>query len=229
MSRLGPLPIARLARTAFLGLMMLGTAFIAHASLPYFFGEDLHEFLIEKLPLPHEGVWLVALHVHVVAALFSLPACLVLLSRRVLRRMPRVHRSLGRLTGLLVLGALVPSGAWLAVYAKGGLLSTLGFWLSGGIVAVAMVQGIVDARAGRVAAHRRSALHVFAQLSVAVTSRLMLVALDVAGLDPDVAYLVALWVPVVASAVVVEWIAGSSGVRRNHASRGRSLVVRPAV
>ena len=46
--------------------------------------------------------------------------------------------------------------------------------------------------------------HLFAQMSVAVTSRALLVALDALGVDPDVAYVVALWGPVLGSAGVVE-------------------------
>src|SRR5579871_47086 len=111
-------------RTAFFLAMAVGLVFIARASWPYFFGEDLHEFIVDKLPVPHQGLWLGALHVHVVAALFSLPACLALLSRTLLRRMPRVHSWLGRTTGAVVLLALVPSGAWLALYARGGLAGT---------------------------------------------------------------------------------------------------------
>ena len=59
--------VLRFARVAFLLAMGVGSVLITRASLPYFFGDDLHEFLVEKLPLPHEEVWLAALHVHVIA------------------------------------------------------------------------------------------------------------------------------------------------------------------
>lgn len=207
--------------------MAVGVAMIAWSSLPYFFGEDLHEFIVEKLPLPHQGVWLTALHVHVASALFSLPACLALLSRRLLQGFPRAHRILGRVTGLVVLFALVPSGSWLALYAKGGWPSTLGFLLSGAIVAGAMVRGISQARARAFAAHRRSVLHVVAQLSVAVTSRAMLLAFDRFGIDPDKAYVVALWLPVLGSALIASLIVVEP--RRNHASQPARLALHPAL
>jgi hypothetical protein len=41
-------------------------------------------------------------------------------------------------------------------------------------------------------------------MSVAITSRAMLFGLDAAGIDPDIAYVVALWAPVLASAAVAE-------------------------
>src|SRR5499427_10212836 len=78
---------------------MLGLAFgaltIGWASRVYFQADELAPFVIEKLPLPHEDLWLAALKVHVVAASFALPACLLLSLKRMLR-FPRVHRWLGR-------------------------------------------------------------------------------------------------------------------------------------
>jgi hypothetical protein len=190
-------------RVLVLVALAVGSATITNASLAYF-GEDLAPFVIEKLPLPLEDLWLRALQVHVAAAALCLPACLLLSLAFVLRRAPRFHRWLGRTTGFVTLLALVPSGMYLACFAKGGVASTVGFMLSGVIVAVAMVQGVRAARGRRFAVHRRHVLHVLAQLSVAVTSRAMLFAFDAAGVDEQLAYVVALWVPVIASFALVE-------------------------
>ena len=206
----------RILRAAWLLALALASAFITRGSLDYF-GADLPAFVVEKLPLPLEHVWLGALRVHVVAAALALPGCLVLLSKTVLRRAPRFHRWAGRTTAAVILMALVPSGSYLALFAKGGLPSTMGFLASGAVTAAAMAQAVRDARARRFAAHRRHALHVLAQLSVAVTSRAMIVAFDALAFDPERAYLVALWLPVAASAIAVELIS-----RRNHAIPSRA-------
>lgn len=179
-----------------------GSLAITASSLAYF-GEDLAPFVLEKLPLPLEDVWMLALRTHVIAASVCLPGC-VLLSLGIVIRRPRLHRWLGRVTAAAVLLALVPSGLYMAWFAKGGLASTVGFALSGLIVAAAMVQGVRTARARRFLEHRRWVLHVLAQLSVAVTSRAMLFAFDAAAVDEQLAYLVSLWVPVVASSGLVE-------------------------
>ena len=92
----------------------------------------------------------------------------------------------------------------MAFFAKGGALGVAGFLLTGVIVVVAMVNGIVTARRKQVAAHRRSMLHVVAQLSVAVSSRVLILALDAVAVDAERAYLIALWLPVVGSALIVE-------------------------
>lgn len=199
--------------------LALGSIAITSASVVYF-GKDLAPFVLEKLPLPLEDVWMLALRLHVVAAAICLPGCLVLSLSAILRRAPRLHRWLGRVTGTLVLGALVPSGVYLSFFAKGGFLSTLGFLVSAGIVGVAMVQGVRSASARRFVEHRRWVLHVLAQLSVAVTSRALLFAFDAAAVDENFAYVISLWLPVVGSFGLVELLStrtrSSPVTRRNH-------------
>lgn len=202
-------------------LLALGSAAITMASRVYFDADEYAPFVMEKLdlPLPNEGRYIMMLQLHVIAAAFALPACLLLLSRTLMRRAPRVHRWLGRITGAVAVFALVPSGFYLSLYAKGGLLGTLGFMLSGAIIVVAMVQGVRAARAGKYAAHRRFVLHVLAQMAVAVVSRAMLFVADVAAFDHDTAYVVSLWLPVLGCAALVEWLAGPGHISwRNHAS-----------
>lgn len=198
---------AALARLSFYALSAFGMWLMLTASLSYLELGDEHPFFLEKLPLAQPRLWLGALYVHVPSALFSLPACLVLLMRRMRTRWPRFHRWLGRVTGALVLLAVVPSGMYLACFAQGGLLSTIGFWLTGLITFVAMIKSITSARARDMRAHRRFSIHVVAQLSVAVFSRFLLLAAELSEHYADWTYAAALWLPVVVCALVAERVA----------------------
>jgi len=201
-------------------LLILGSAAITASSLAYFNADEYAPFVMEKLelPLPNEARYILALQVHVIAAAFALPACLLLLSRTLMRRAPRAHRWLGRVTGSVAVLALVPSGFYLSLFAKAGVVSTVGFMVSGAIVAVSMIRGVVAARAGNYAQHRRFVLHVVAQMAVAVVSRAMLYVAAAAGFDHEAAYIVCLWIPIFGCAAAVEWIVGSHSLfRRNHA------------
>jgi uncharacterized membrane protein YozB (DUF420 family) len=207
-----PRLLAQLPRRLFLLTMLAGSALITAASLVYFDFENLAPFVVEKLPLRFEALWLASLRLHVAAAAFSFPLCLVLMTRWLQRR-PAWHRWLGRAAGALVLLALVPSGIVLSFEAKGGTPVTVGFLLSAAIVAGGMAYGVVTARQRDFVSHRRAMRHVLAQMSVAVTSRTLIIGLDMLGVDPDVSYVVALWGPVLASIVaaeVVSWRAVSS-------------------
>src|SRR5207248_4390151 len=123
------------------------------------------------------------------------------------------HRWLGRFTGVLVLFALVPSGVVLAFDAKGGAVVTAGFLLSAAIVGWFTIRGVVAARRRDFVSHRRAMRHVVGQMSVAVTSRAILIGFDAIGIDPDLAYVIALWVPVLASFAVVELVSLPSPFR----------------
>ncbi len=202
----------------FLVTMLAGAALITATSLVYFDFEALPPFALEKFPLRFEQLWFASLRIHVASALLAFPLCLLLMTR-FLQRRPGLHRPLGRVAGLAVLFALVPSGVVLAFDAKGGLVVTAGFLLSGALVFWFMLQGILTARRRELALHRRAMGHVVAQMSVAVTSRTLMHALDLSGVDPDRAYVVALWVPVVASAIVAELLARRPGFFRSKPSR----------
>lgn len=211
---------AALGRLTFFCLMAIGVWMMVTASASYIELGDEHPFFLEKLPLARPRWWLAALYVHVPAALFSLPACLVLLSKRVRSRVPRFHRWLGRVTGGLVLLAVVPSGLYLAFFAQGGLISAAGFWLTGLIAFTAMVKSIQAARARDFKAHRRFSTHVAAQLSVAVFSRMLLVGAEQIELYSEWVYVAALWLPVIACAAVAELATGPRPKRPMSHSKG---------
>lgn len=183
--------------------MAAGSAFITWMSVPYFDFGTLPAFVIEKLPLRFEALWLASLRVHVAAAVLGFPLCLVLMTRTLQRR-KTWHRWLGRAAGIVVLFVLVPSGIVLSFDAKGGFFVTIGFMLSAAIIAGAMIRGVRAARRHDLAAHAHAMRHVLGQMSVAVISRAMIVGFDVAGVDPGVAYIAALWIPVLAIAGAVE-------------------------
>jgi uncharacterized membrane protein len=119
------------------------------------------------------------------------------------RRWPRVHRRLGRayLVGIL-LGGL--AGLWMARLAYGGAIAQLGFaglalaWLTTSGMALARI------RAGDVGGHRAWMVRSFALTFAAVTLRLWLPVLTVAGLEFEVAYASVAWLSWVPNLLMAE-------------------------
>lgn len=218
---------ARLGRLGFHTSMGAGVWLMFSASASYLDLGEAHPFFLEKLPLARPKLWLAALYVHVPSALLALPACLILLLARVRRRWPRLHRWLGRATGALVLGAVVPSGMYLALFAQGGLITTLGFWLTGGIAFMAMLKSIRSARAGDMKAHRRFSTHVAAQLAVAVVSRFLLAGAELVGVYDEWVYVAALWLPVLACALVAELLTRPRLLSPSKGTRHEKVAVVP--
>jgi hypothetical protein len=73
--------LSRLPGRVFFVSMMLGSLLITMASLVYFDPDTLAPFVIEKLPVRFELLWLTSLKVHVASAVVSLPRCVVLMRR----------------------------------------------------------------------------------------------------------------------------------------------------
>jgi Predicted membrane protein (DUF2306) len=203
------------AGRGFLILMLVGSGLITAMSIPYFDFETLPAFVIEKLPMRFEPLWLGSLRVHVASALLGFPLCLALMTRTLQRR-ALWHRWIGRATGVLVLFALVPSGVVLSFDAKGGRVVTAGFLLSAAIVAGAMIAAVRAARRRDLISHARGMRHVVGQMSVAVVSRALIVGFDAVGVSPGVAYIAALWGPVLGSVAVVEWMSRRSMIRNQN-------------
>jgi hypothetical protein len=211
---------ARLPGRLFVVGMLAGSALMTWMSLSYFDFGSVPPFMLEKLPLKFERLWLASLRIHVASALLALPLCLLLMTR-FLQRRPAWHRWLGRFTGVLLLVPMVPSGVVLAFDAKGGAFVSAGFLLSAAIVAGCTVAGVAAARRRDLTAHAHMMRHVVAQMSVAVTSRVLIVLLDIAGMEPDTAYVVALWGPVLLSAAVAELVSGRRDSKVLHLERIR--------
>lgn len=193
--------------------LWLGSLAITLSSLVYFNGDELAAFVIEKLPLPSEDLYLLALRFHVAVAAVALPGCIILSSKFMLKRSPRFHRWCGRIVGSLIMAVLVPTGIYLAWFARGGWWGTFGFWLSAAIVIAAAAGGFRAVRSKQYARHRKHAFQLLGQLSVAVTSRAMLYVLESRNMDADTAYIISLWVPVVGTFALIEYFVSPSRIQ----------------
>jgi uncharacterized membrane protein len=125
-------------------------------------------------------------------------------------RRPRVHRALGYGYVLgVALGAA--AGLLLAPTAYGGVVSSLGFAALGACWAGTTLRGVMSARVGRYAEHRRWMVLSFSLSFAAVTLRLWLGAVqgfDAAGLSPvsfATAYPVVAWLCWVPNLAIATW------------------------
>lgn len=227
--RTSVLRFSALLRMAGSFLLWVGVWMMVSASVSYLELRMAHPFIRSRLSHGHPALWLTALCIHIPSALLSLPACLVLLSKRVRARFPEFHRWLGRVAFVLVVLGVVPSGLYLAFFARGGLITTLGFWLTGVLAFIAMLQSVQSARRRQMKAHRRWSTHVAAQLAVAVVSRFLLAGAVQVGLYRNWVYVAALWLPVIACALTAELLTDRRLFSNMKGNRHEELVVVSAV
>jgi hypothetical protein len=160
------------------------------------------------------GPYQVAFYAHLVSGPVSLLLGLLLLSQRFRRRWPRWHRRLGRVQVANVLLLVVPSGLWMAWYAIGGPVATIGFALLSALTAVATACGWRAAVQRRFAVHQAWMARSYLLLCSAVVIRLLgglAVTLEYHAdwIDPAIA-----WVSWLVPLAIFE------ALHRRHGSRG---------
>lgn len=119
------------------------------------------------------------------------------------RRLPRLHRWLGRVyaTSCIVGGA---AGFGLAFGTTAGPVAGLGFALLGLLWIYVTAQGWMTARARRFDEHRRWMIRSFALTFAAVTLRLYLPLGAIAGLDFEQVYVATAWISWIPNLLVAE-------------------------
>ena len=203
----------------FLGIAVAATlalcGVIVIESLPYFtFRSDL-DFLVEKAPVSSERVWRCCFYAHVFGGLVCLASAPFLFWNRLRERFPGLHRRLGRVYGVAVLGCAGPTGIYLALHAKGGFAGQAGFLLLGLLWWGATAQGVRSIVAGRAAAHRRWMIRSYALALSAVSFRVLHLGFFWAGMANDPNYVLSLWLSLATSLV-----GGEAFLRRRPAEAG---------
>ncbi|MEM7227470.1 MAG: DUF2306 domain-containing protein [Planctomycetota bacterium] len=191
------------------------TGIIVINSLPYFNGRLEHAFLIEKGTLALQPAYRTAFILHVAGAILCLSVGPLLFSRKLLRSQPRAHRYLGRMYALMVLVWAAPSGAYLAVFAKGGIWGQSNFMLLAIMWWIATFFGVRRAMRREIASHRRWMRRSYALATTAITFRLMHLILYFAAVPDHANYIASLWSTFALTIVLVEIVNHRDGARRS--------------
>lgn len=172
-------------------------------------------FIQQKAETARTPLWLLSLRLHVVAGSIGLLSCLPQFSRTLLRRVPSLHRTCGKIYAASVLLLLSPTGIHLALSAKGDLPGQAGFLLLGIATFFTTLRGVTTIRRREVDQHRRWMTRSFAMVATAVTFRIYHVAFFHAGLADETNYVASLWLSILGNAAAAEWILRRPAVSRS--------------
>lgn len=209
------------------GVLVVRVLLSVLANYPDYFPPNFDSLFLDGRERTFWGWYAVAFYVHILTSPWALLAGLVLLSDRVRRRWPGWHRRLGRVQVVLILAAVVPSAAVMALRAYAGPAAGASFFLLAVATGYCAARGWREAVRRRFDAHRRWMVRCAVLLGSAVTLRLLSGAISLSGVsDPEAAYILAAWAswlgPLAACEVV--FVAQARGV----AGSGRWRVTRSA-
>lgn len=148
----------------------------------------------------------IAIVLHAVGGSFAPLIGLLQWSARLRRQWPGLHRWLGRV--YLVAGVAIggSSALWLSFFAYGGPVVRTGMSVVAVLWMVVSLQAFVAIRRGDVAAHRVWMMRSVALALGAVTLRVYLPALSLAGVPFLYAYRLAAWGSWLPNLAVAEWL-----------------------
>ncbi len=179
------------------------TALIVANTVPYFSMSPNFAFIAEKGSLGTDALWRASFYTHISGGLVCLvagPIALWVGTRR-------LHRSVGKVYALAVLGWAGPSGFVLSFFAKGGLAGQSGFLLLTLLWFAATWIGVRAAMTRRLDEHRRWMLRSYALALSAIFFRIIQTGFYFVAMADDANYVASLWLSLVASLVVGEWLA----------------------
>ena len=161
---------------------------------PDYFPPNFESLFLQGREMTFVGVYKIAFYTHILSAPFALVNGLVLLSESFRRFFPRIHRLLGWIQILVLLGLVLPSGAAMSRHSYGGWSAGLSFLMLSVVTAGCAIIGVIHAQNRRYTLHRRWMIRCYALISSAVFLRLISGAALVAGVaSPEVAYIFAAW------------------------------------
>ncbi len=181
----------------FYWLVMLGFALLlALLTTAYFsFRTDIN-FLLVKQNLVKDIVWMTAFYCHITSSILCLvtgPFQFVSYFRK--KNYIKWHRNAGKVYIFSILLMAAPSGAYMAVFANGGIGAKLGFIVLSFLWFMSTYTALYAIRQKNIAQHRAWMVRSYALTFSAVTLRLWVPILStVFGVEPEFTVVITAWI-----------------------------------
>ncbi|WKZ59245.1 MAG: DUF2306 domain-containing protein [Cyclobacteriaceae bacterium] len=199
---------------SFLIFTILVLVSIYYINAPLFAGEQT-DLLKSKYELVKSTVYLPSFYAHVYTSGLIILMGLFLLFERRRKRLPQIHKLVGKVSIILILGVSAPSGLLMSFYANGNFLAKLGF------AVLAILWWLVTLKAFQAAKkrdwdiHEQFAYRSFCLSFAAILLRFLSFVFATLGYRGEEVYTLIVWLSWVPSLVILEiWL-------RNKTSRMR--------
>lgn len=146
-------------------------------SLPYFTFKYDVDFLLTKQKIIHIKHWRYAFYVHVFLSSITLIAGLFQFSNFILKRYKKLHRTMGYLYIVTIIGFAGPSGLIMAFYANGTIWAKISFVILSLLWILFTTIALIKAKQQQFNAHKKWMIRSFALTLSAITLRLLALVL----------------------------------------------------
>jgi hypothetical protein len=146
---------------------------LSHNAMLYFTHGGEYGILPEKFIARQDPAWNAALYIHLPAGVICLLTPIVLFARKYFRQSLNLHQVIGKVYVWITIALVCPTGMYLALYAKGGLITQVGFMIQGILLGIFTWQGYRAALHYNRVAHVAFMIRSYAVAAVVLSFRLL--------------------------------------------------------
>lgn len=178
---------------------------IAYNSIDMIHLDTSSGFLAEKQEALQVIGWKPSFVIHL---LFGIP-CLLLpigqFSKRMLKNNPKLHSNIGKAYTYTTLFLVAPTGMYMSFWAKEGLWSTLGFFITGVALSITTLKGLTTFKNGNLKGHVEWMTRSYAVATSAITFRLLHLYFHSIGLEYHFNYILSIWMSLLINLLLAEF------------------------
>jgi hypothetical protein len=177
---------------------------LTHNAILYFTHGGDYGLVVEKVVAKRDVLWRISLYVHLLTGIICLMAPIFLFAKRFVKNGVRLHQAIGKIYVWITLILVCPTGMYLALYAKGGLVTQVGFVLQGVLVAYYTYRGYQAIQERDKLLHFMSMIRSYAMVAVVLMFRLFHVIFFLFDVPYQTNYAISQWLGIAVNLLVAE-------------------------
>lgn len=170
----------------------------------YFTHGGDYGLVIERVVAKRDVLWHISLYVHLITGTICLLTPIFLFTKRFFKNGIQIHRLIGNIYTWVTLVFVCPTGLYLALYAKGGLVTQIGFVIQDLLVAYYSYQGYCAIRRRDKKFHVMSMIRSYAMVAVVLSFRLFHVIFFVMSVPYEKSYSISQWLGITFNLLLAE-------------------------
>jgi hypothetical protein len=181
------------------------SSLLIHNSLLYYTFDKEYGILPEKGLAMRDPVWLVSFYIHIIAGVICLSVPVFSFLGKYIRLSVRLHRKIGQVyvwVGMLV---VAPTGMYLALYAKGGLMAQAGFLVQGILLSLFTYSGYKAIQKKDTPAHIQWMIRSYAMATAVLTFRIYHIIFFFTTIPYEDIYGLSQWLSITGNALLAEF------------------------
>lgn len=196
---------------------------LSHNAVLYFTHGGDYGILPEKVIARHDWLWNASFYIHLPSGIICLLAPLLLFARNLAKPVRDLHSVVGKIYVWITLILVCPTGMYLALYAKGGLITQVGFLLQGALLAWFTWKGYQNILRHNVSVHVQYMIRSYAVAAVVLSFRILHIAFFLLKVPYQDNYAISQWLGLSGNMLVAELVILLTTYRKSRSQKLNSI------